>query len=49
MDEASFPVATKDIANIMGLDVGDPYRPNFPTRGAILEQMKEEIKKAGLM
>ncbi|WP_101910338.1 dihydrodipicolinate synthase family protein [Marasmitruncus massiliensis] len=49
MDKASFPVATKDMANIMGLDVGDPYRPNLPTKGTILEQMRDEIKKAGLL
>ena len=28
MDKASFPVGTKDLANLMGLDVGDPYLPN---------------------
>lgn len=49
MDKASFPVATKDMANIMGLDVGEPYRPSLPTKGAILEQMIDEIKIAGLL
>lgn len=49
MDKASFPVATKDMANIMGLDIGEPYRPSLPTKGAILEQMIDEIKIAGLL
>lgn len=49
MDKASFPVATKDMANIVGLDVGVPYRPNQPSKGSVLEQMTEEIRKAGLL
>ena len=31
MDAASFPVAAKDMANLVGRDVGVPYRPNLPT------------------
>ena len=27
-DKASFPVATKDMSNIMGLEVGEPVRPS---------------------
>jgi 4-hydroxy-tetrahydrodipicolinate synthase len=49
IDKASFPVGTKDLANIMGLDVGAPYLPNHPTSGAVLEQMIAEIRKAGLL
>ncbi len=49
MDKASFPVATKDMANIMGLDIGVPFLPNLPTGGAVLEEMRAEIKKAGLL
>ena len=49
MDSASFPVATKDMANIIGLDIGTPYRPSLPTQGAVLEKMTEEIKRAGLL
>jgi len=49
MDKASFPVATKDYANILGLNVGNPYKPNLPTTGPVLEQMKEQIKEAGYL
>ncbi|MCC8189692.1 MAG: dihydrodipicolinate synthase family protein [Planctomycetes bacterium] len=49
MDKASFPVATKDMANIMGRDIGVPYRPNHPTAGPLLEQMREAITAAGLL
>lgn len=49
MDKASFPVATKDMANIVGLDVGVSYRPNLPTQGAALEFMTKEISNAGLL
>jgi 4-hydroxy-tetrahydrodipicolinate synthase len=47
MDQASFPVGTKDLANLMGLEVGAPYRPNLPSRDEILELMRKEIKSAG--
>lgn len=49
MDKASFPVATKDMANIVGLDVGAPFCPNLPTQGPALVRMTEEIRKAGLL
>ena len=47
MDKASFPVATKDYANMLGLDVGVPYKPNFAATGAPYEGMLQEMKKAG--
>lgn len=47
MDSASFPVATKDLAKLRGLDAGLPYRPNLPTQeGAVLQRMRDELKKA---
>lgn len=50
MDGASFPVATKDMANIRGLQVGNPYAPNMPTTNEkLLEHMKETMQKAGLL
>lgn len=50
MDAASFPVAAKDMANIRGLDIGSPYKPNFPTpEGVILNNIKSEMRKAGLI
>ena len=50
MDAASFPVAAKDMANLRGLDVGDPYLPNLPTpEGAALEKIKAAMREAGLL
>jgi 4-hydroxy-tetrahydrodipicolinate synthase len=47
-DKASFPVATKDMANLMGLEVGEPVKPSKSTKGEVLESMKKNIEKAGL-
>lgn len=49
MDKASFPVATKDMANLMGLDIGEPIRPNKGSNGEVLKIMVNEMKKAGLL
>ena len=50
MDGASFPVAAKDMANLRGLDVGLPYKPNLPTpEGAVLDRIKAAMKNAGLI
>lgn len=50
MDGASFPVATKDMANIRGLDAGRPYLPNLPTENEDkLAKMRSEMEKAGLL
>lgn len=49
MDKASFPVATKDMANIVGLEVGAPFLPTLPSEGLVLDQMVDEIQSAGLM
>lgn len=49
MDGASFPVATKDMANLRGLNVGAPYAPNKLTEGPALEKMRVEMTKAGLL
>ena len=47
MDKTSWPVATKDMANIVGRNVGDPYRPNKSTTGPKYDDMKEELVKLG--
>lgn len=47
MDKTSWPVATKDMANIAGRDVGDPYRPNKSTVGPKYDAMVAEMKKLG--
>ncbi|WP_044565059.1 dihydrodipicolinate synthase family protein [Anaerococcus provencensis] len=49
MDQASFPVATKDMANLRNLDVGLPIKPNLATSGDVLEKMRLEMDKAGLL
>lgn len=50
MDAASFPVAAKDMANLRGLDVGNPYLPNLPTaEGPVLEKIRKAMQEAGLI
>lgn len=51
MDSASFPVATKDMANMRGIDVGSPLLPNLPTpeKSSAYTQMKLALEKAGLL
>lgn len=50
MDAASFPVAAKDMANLRGLDMGVPYRPNLPTpEGKALDNIRKTMKDAGLI
>lgn len=50
MDAASFPVAAKDMANLRGRDVGDPYLPNLPTpEGAARQGFVDTMRKAGLL
>lgn len=50
MDGASFPVATKDMANLRGMEVGKPYTPNILTKeGKVLDNIKSEMAKAGLL
>lgn len=50
MDGASFPVASRDMANLRGRDVGLPFTPNLPTpEGPVLEKIKTEMRIAGLL
>lgn len=50
MDPASFPVATKDMANLRGLDVGVPYLPSLATpEGPVLENIRRAMTEAGLL
>ena len=50
MDAASFPVAAKDRANLVGRDVGVPYRPNLPTpEGKARDGIVAAMKKADLI
>ncbi len=49
MDHSSFPVATKDYANLLGLDVGEPVRPNKPSTAAQMEGLAKELRAAGYL
>ncbi|MGN1163646.1 MAG: dihydrodipicolinate synthase family protein [Candidatus Ornithospirochaeta sp.] len=50
MDAASFPVAAKDMANLIGREVGVPYRPNLPTpEGKARDGIVAAMKDAGLI
>ncbi|MFD1671807.1 dihydrodipicolinate synthase family protein [Agrilactobacillus yilanensis] len=42
-NEASFPVATKDMCNILGLDMGNPVRPSLPSKGKVYDDIKREL------
>ncbi len=47
MDRSSFPVATKDYANLLGLGLGSPYLPNKPSPDAQMKALRAELVKAG--
>lgn len=50
MDPASFPVAAKDMANLRGRNIGEPYKPNLSTpEGSVLDRIKKEMQIAGLL
>lgn len=49
LDLASFPAGTKDIANLMGMDVGDPYLPNKSSSGETLEKMRRILQNEGII
>ena len=48
-DKASFPVATKDMANINGMKVGNPVKPSLPSKGSLIEFFKDKMKEADLL
>ncbi len=49
MDKSSFPVATKDYANLLGLELGAPYLPTKNSTEAQLEGPRAQLVKAGLL
>ena len=49
LDLAKFPVGTKDIANLIGLDVGAPYLPNRPSEGETLEKIRKVLVREGVL
>lgn len=46
---ASFPAATKDMANLMGMEVGPSVLPTEATDGAALEGMKAAMREGGYL
>lgn len=48
-DAASFPAATKDMANLMGMEVGPSILPTEPTQGAALDGMKAAMREGGYL
>ena len=46
-DKSSFPVATKDYANLVGNNVGKPFLPNKPSSPAQMERLRQELIKGG--
>lgn len=49
MDKASFPVAAKDMSKLLGMDVGEPFKPNLSSKGEVLELARTRLKEAGLL
>lgn len=49
IDKSSFPVATKDYANLLGLELGAPYLPTKNSTPAQLEGLREQLVRAGLL
>ncbi|KFI45765.1 4-hydroxy-tetrahydrodipicolinate synthase [Bifidobacterium bohemicum] len=48
-DAASFPSPTKDMANLMGMDVGPSILPTEAATGEALEGMKKAMREAGYL
>ncbi len=48
-DAASFPAATKDMANLMGMEVGPSILPTEATTGTALEGMKKAMREGGYL
>ncbi len=46
-DKSSFPVATKDLANLVGMQVGSPYLPNLSSPPKQIEYLKKQLLDGG--
>ena len=46
-DKSSFPVATKDLANLVGTKVGKPYLPTMPSPAAQMENLRQSLIDGG--
>lgn len=49
MDKASFPVAAKDMAKLLGLDVGEPFKPSLSSKGSVLDLERTRLAEAGFL
>lgn len=49
MDSSSFPVATKDYANLVGRQVGEPMHPSLPSPQAQMEKFSHLLQMEGLV
>lgn len=49
LDLASFPVGTKDLADLIGLDVGAPNLPNRSSNRDLPKKMKAVLRKEGVI
>jgi 4-hydroxy-tetrahydrodipicolinate synthase len=49
MDNSSFPVATKDYANLLGLDVGNPILPCLPSTQDQLDGLRSQLVQSGYL
>ena len=48
-DYSSFPVATKDCANLIGMEVGSPYLPNKPSPVKQLDNLRLALIAGGII
>ena len=49
MDKSSFPVATKDYANLLARNLGNPYLPTKPSPPPQMENLRQELITGGLL
>lgn len=47
MDKSSFPVATKDLANLVGMEVGKPFLPNLPSPPSQRDNLRRKLLDGG--
>jgi 4-hydroxy-tetrahydrodipicolinate synthase len=49
MDRSSFPVATKDYANMLGIPVGNPILPSKPSDPVQMEGLRKQLQDGGYL
>jgi len=48
-DKASFPIAAKEAANLIGLDLGNPIKPNKGCSDDVKAQLKKTLQDIGVL